>query len=73
MSSEAVNGKTTETHRSDNTSLSQFGKECFRSSMELQTTEPETPRKNSDQAPEGWADPLGRPFHPSLLGGDCHC
>ena len=24
-------------------------------------------------APKDWYDPLGRPFHPSLLGGDCFC
>ena len=25
------------------------------------------------QAPAGWSDKLGRPFHPSLLGCDCLC
>ena len=24
-------------------------------------------------APKDWKDPLGRPFHPSLLGGDFFC
>ena len=31
------------------------------------------PAKQFFQAPAGWSDKLGRPFHPSLLGCDCLC
>jgi hypothetical protein len=34
----------------------------------------EAPKGQSPHpAPDGWVDPVGRPFHPNLLGGDCFC